>query len=207
MKVLKTTLVVGLLFASPVMAAPVFIEGTVPFYSQNDGAPPSTYACGHAALRSAAKYVRGVDKNLQEIHEMMLKNKDYSNQRCKNIYASGPYCASLADLQIVANEKGYVSKSKGSGLRLVNNYSEFLQKVKDGVKHKTPAIAVSKFQFPSGHFYVIVGYDEKSKTEDSIIYLRHGLGDSNGKYDNSTTVKNFYDNIAGRNKHVLFVVK
>lgn len=202
----KTTLIIGMLFVSSVMAAPVFIEGTVPFYSQNDGAPPSTYACGHAALRSATKYVRGVDKDLKEIHEMMLNIKGYANKRCKNIYSNGPYCASLGDLQIVANESGYVNKSKGNGLRYVANYNEFLQKVKDGIKHKTPAIAVSSYKYKTGHFYVIVGYDEKSRPEDSIIYLRHGLGHGNGKYDDSTTVKNFYDNFSG-SKHILFVVK
>lgn len=201
-------LMLVIFFSSIGFSKPIFTKGIVPFYPQQN-APSTVYACGHSALRSAAKYVLGIDKSLYEIHQIMIKNSPsgYAKERCKKVYKNKTYCASLYDIQMAANEFGYTKRYKGNGLRSVSTYESFLQKIKDGINHDTPAIAESRFKYPSGHFYVIVGYDEAKKVEDTILYLRHGIGEIPMpiKYNSTVSLKHFHDNMS--DKQVVFVIK
>lgn len=95
-------------------------------------------------------------------------------------------------LNIDHEDNTEIEKSN-SVLRSVPGADVFLQKVKDGVINNLPPIADSNFDVEFGHFYVIVGYDEKSMTEDTIIYLRDPIKEYpvNTDWDIKTTIVTF----------------
>lgn len=213
LKLKQFVLASAIAFAGSAMAKPVFIDGVVPHYYQWNGSPSRVYACGHAALQSAGDYVKGQYYSLSNLHTIMYRNSSsgYGAKRCSN---GTIYCASLYDLDMAANSHKnggygthYQYSSRYSGLRDVPTPERLLQKVKDGIQHKTPPIAPSNWDISYGHFYVIVGYDQKANLDDTILYLRDPYKSRAvyTKYDVKTTLKNFHDHMDGYKKQVLFV--
>lgn len=200
---MKNLLLLILMFvSSSAFAEAKFMKNTVPHYYQYTNAPSGVYACGHTALKSAAKYVSGIDKSLSDLHSTMWYNSaEYRNKTCKP-----NFCARLLDLEYAAK----LSQNGGYGLvntvrRSVPDYTALLAKVKDGVINDLPPVAESRWDISFGHFYVIVGYEDTGDAATSILYLRDVLQSSPTyvKYDTYTTVQNFHDNMD--TKQVLFV--
>lgn len=204
MKIKNLIVSIFILFSVNLYAAE-FVSGTVPHYYEWDSNenPYDKYWCGHAALKMAGEYVTGEYKRLDDLHNTMLYNSSY--YRDKKV-CGDQYCARLYDLYMAAKYSQYNGYGKsGSVLRSVPDPDVFLQKVKDGVINNLPPIADSNFDVAFGHFYVIVGYEEKSTAEDTIIYLRDPIKvyPINTNWDIKTTISTF---IAGMDtRQFLFV--
>lgn len=204
MKIKSIVVSVSLLFSVNAFAAD-FVSGTVPHYYQKDSTenPLGKYWCGHTALKMAADYVSGQYKGLDELHDIMKLNS--AHYRDAKVCGT-PYCARLYDLYMAAQSTKHGSYGQyNSVLRSVPDADVFLQKVKDGVINDLPPVAESNFDIFFGHFYVIVGYDEKSTAEDTVIYLRDPIKKNpvNTNWDTKTTIGEF---IAGMyTRQFLFV--
>lgn len=195
-------LIILLINSSLAFSETRFMKNTVPHNYQFTDSPAEVYACGHAALKSAAKYVSGIDKSLSDLHTTMWYNSEvYRNKTCPP-----NFCARLLDLEYAAK----LSQNNGYGLvntvrRSVPDYESLLKRIKDGVINDLPPIAESTWDISFGHFYVIVGYQDTGDPATSIVYLRDVLQSSPTyvKYDTSTTIQNFHDNM--NTKQILFV--
>jgi hypothetical protein len=187
------SLLIFLVLSGNVWASAVFTSGVVPHRSQWDNPPSGVWACGHAALRSAALYVTGIDKSLASLHSTMFNNTaTYRSKLC-----GSEYCARLLDLDYAVR----LSQNNGYGRPLsyrndtVTTYQKFLDKVKDGMTYNYPPVAESGWKYSMGHFYVIVGYEEKGSAASSLVYLRdvNLQAPAHTKYDTVTTVRNFHN--------------
>ncbi len=198
-KILLIVVMVGSL-VSCAFAEQHFVNSIVPHYYEWDKNenPNDKYWCGHAALKMAGEYVTGDYKRLDDLHVTMWYNSSY--YRDKKVCGS-MYCSRLYDLYMAAKYSQYNGYGKaGSVLRSVPDAEIFLQKVKDGVVNNLPPIADSSFEVSFGHFYVIVGYEEKDTDENSVIYLRDPIKPNpiNTEWDTKTTVKKFLAGMSTR---------
>lgn len=201
MKSFISIVIFFLSFISNAYSAQYFVSGVVPhnyeFGSQN---PNGYYWCGHTALKSVGKYITNQDRTLTNIHNTFWYNS--SGYRANNYcYTNDQWCAKLQDLYWAAkySQNGGYGKD-GTVLRSISGYSNFLQKVKDGVINNLPIIVPSKWYYDNaGHFWIITGYSDSytGNDYDTIIYLRDVAIPSPTylKYDKEVTIKDFYDNI------------
>ncbi len=196
-----------------------FVEGTVPHFYEFDSVqnPNKYYWCGHASLKMVAEYIslrkngKANIKTLSQLHETFKKNSP--NGYATNTYVKGLWAANLMDLDYAAR----LTQNNGYGLsdgRLSNkdiskldvnknpNYSFLFQKMKDGVNLNYPPIVSTYTGNLVGHFMVVVGYEEKTTVENSILYIRDCLYVSPvyKNYEHSMTVKDFYQRIIDGDK-------
>ena len=194
--ILVAVILMGVL-VSGAFATPKFIDGKVNHYYEFNSYenPDRNWWCGHTALKMAAEYVTGEYKSLGMIHYAMIQNSSYY---ANNSVCGSHFCSRLYDIEMAAQSSNPGSYNRPNTVRRsVSTKQLFLQKVKDGVINDLPPIADSRFDVSVGHFYVIVGYDEKPNIDDTIIYLMDPLEKYPrvSNWDKTTTLKNFWENM------------
>jgi hypothetical protein len=182
-----------------------FVSGTVPhYYEWNTTENPSGYNwCGHAALKSVAKY-HGSLKNLSQIHTAFSNNSSAYVNGGKGRCNDYKYCAGMSDLLWMANNQNnktwnYNFPSTGTATR--STIASFFQQLRDGVDYNKPTIVASDYLEPYGHFYPVVGYKIVYTSNGSIdynlsqVYLRNVQRSAPIfiTYDDWTSVQNFFN--------------
>ncbi|WP_052600162.1 hypothetical protein [Aureispira sp. CCB-QB1] len=181
----------------------------VPYYYQFDPNenPNRYYWCGHTCLKAVGSK-HGKNRTLQQIHQAFWANDPLYRADRNN---DGQYASSVADLKYAARGSNFPNYDyPNSSFDDLIDLAHFYQRAMDGVNYHRPMIMPSFHASNYGHFYTIVGYITRYKSNGSIDYnnslllLRDVLDSSGGYlYDMTATVETFFNN---RNKdRVLFV--
>jgi Peptidase_C39 like family len=192
--------------------APVtkFVSGVVPhYYEWNDTENPSHYNwCGHAALKSVAKY-HGSLKTLSQIHDRFIANNPSGTYKLsKGWCGDNKYCPKMSDMLYatnITNNSANNYQFPTSGAVSKSTIASFFQQLRDGVDYNKPVIVPSTYDVPYGHFYPVTGYKLVYASNGTIdyvaskIYLRDVLSTTalTPLYEKIASVQEFFNSRSG----------